>query len=184
MEDNGRVNVVPTLKRQGAFLEEADAHRKWPCEETDHWSTPAVVWRDLVNIIPGDQVLWDPCYNEGRSKIYLEDLGFKVHSKPVDLFKEKPAEWDVIVTNPPFSNMEAILEELFNLNKPMVLLLPSKIWEATWFRKLVEHREVEVKEINLPIRFIRAGKQARRAIMSSIWVFVDTPFLSRKDKPE
>ena len=42
-----------------------------------------------------------------------------------DFFKYEPDEYDVIVSNPPFSIKDKILERLYELNKPFAVLLPT-----------------------------------------------------------
>ena len=41
-----------------------------------------------------------------------------------DFFKYEPDEWDIIVSNPPFSIKDKILERLYLFNKPFAILLP------------------------------------------------------------
>lgn len=41
-----------------------------------------------------------------------------------DFFKYEPDEWDIIISNPPDSIKDAIIERVYNLNKPFALLLP------------------------------------------------------------
>lgn len=42
-----------------------------------------------------------------------------------DFFEYEPDEYDVIVSNPPFSIKDKILERLYELNKPFAVLLPT-----------------------------------------------------------
>ena len=41
-----------------------------------------------------------------------------------DFFTYEPDDYDVIVSNPPFSIKDKILERLYELNKPFAVLLP------------------------------------------------------------
>lgn len=41
-----------------------------------------------------------------------------------DFFTYEPEDYDVIVSNPPFSIKDKILERLYELNKPFAVLLP------------------------------------------------------------
>lgn len=41
-----------------------------------------------------------------------------------DFFKYEPDNYDVIVSNPPFSIKDQILRRLYELNKPFAILLP------------------------------------------------------------
>lgn len=41
-----------------------------------------------------------------------------------DFFKYEPDVWDIIVSNPPFSLKDKVLERLYLFNKPFAILLP------------------------------------------------------------
>lgn len=41
-----------------------------------------------------------------------------------DFFEYEPNSWDVIVSNPPYSIKDSIIERVYELNKPFALLLP------------------------------------------------------------
>mgnify|MGYP002516421295 CR=1 FL=1 len=42
-----------------------------------------------------------------------------------DFFKYEPDHWDIMISNPPFSKKDKVLERAFNFNKPFALLLPA-----------------------------------------------------------
>ena len=41
-----------------------------------------------------------------------------------DFFKYEPEEWDILISNPPYSIKDAIIKRVYELNKPFALLLP------------------------------------------------------------
>ena len=41
-----------------------------------------------------------------------------------DFFTYEPDKWDIIVSNPPFSNKDKVLERLYSFEKPFAILLP------------------------------------------------------------
>lgn len=91
-------------------------------KESDQWETPAYVWKNLLNHLPRRLTLWDPFVHEnGRSAVYMEDLGFKVvRTDPYpkdDALKINVDDYhncsvDIIVTNPPFSKFRECLKWL------------------------------------------------------------------------
>ena len=59
----------------------------------------------------------------------LRAEGFKVISSHIDedknfFFYEPEEEYDVIISNPPFSQKDNVLKRLYELNKPYAMLLP------------------------------------------------------------
>ena len=108
---------------------------------TDDWETPKDEWEFITKSIPTTTVLYDPFVCNGRSKIYLEDLGYKVEVGPtcpketrtetscdcIDKFYKDISTFDMILTNPPFSMLEKVIPKLLSYNKPMCLLMPEAI---------------------------------------------------------
>ena len=41
-----------------------------------------------------------------------------------DFFKYEPSSWDIIISNPPFSIKDKIIERLYSFDKPFAVLLP------------------------------------------------------------
>ena len=41
-----------------------------------------------------------------------------------DFFEYEPEQWDIVVSNPPFSVKDKVLERLYSFNKPFAILLP------------------------------------------------------------
>ena len=42
-----------------------------------------------------------------------------------DFFEYEPEHWDIMISNPPFSKKDEVLERAFSFNKPFALLLPA-----------------------------------------------------------
>lgn len=83
----------------------------------------------IAKYLSKDKVIWCP-FDEEWSAFYrrLKELGFTVIRSSLaegqDFFTYEPSEWDVIVSNPPLSIKDKVLERLYSLNKPFAILLP------------------------------------------------------------
>lgn len=83
----------------------------------------------IAKYLSKDKVIWCP-FDEEWSAFYrrLKELGFTVIRSSLaegqDFFTYEPSEWDVIVSNPPFSIKDKVLGRLYSLNKPFAILLP------------------------------------------------------------
>lgn len=42
-----------------------------------------------------------------------------------DFFEYEPEKWDIMISNPPFSKKDDVLQRAFDLGKPFALLLPA-----------------------------------------------------------
>lgn len=84
----------------------------------------------IIKYLPKDKKIWCPFDIEEWSAFSgrLKECGFDVISthidKGQDFFEYEPKEWDLIVSNPPFSLKDKVLERLYSFNKPFAILLP------------------------------------------------------------
>lgn len=91
--------------------------------------TPYYAVDHIMKYLPKDKTIWCP-FDEEWSAFYrrLKEKGYKVVRSSLnegqDFFIYEPEEWDVIVSNPPFSIKDKILERLYSFNKPFAILLP------------------------------------------------------------
>ncbi len=100
----------------------------------DDYMTPKYAWEDIKEYIPKKKI-WEAFYGDGRSGNFLTELGFDVIHEARDFFTEPPDEWDMIVSNPPFSKTKEILKKLLEYDKPFILILPSSKINTSYFRE-------------------------------------------------
>ena len=97
--------------------------------EKNELYSPFYIVDHIMKYLPKDKVIWCP-FDENWSAFYrrLKEGGFKVVRssllKGQDFFEFEPNEWDIIVSNPPFSVKDKVLERLYSFNKPFAILLP------------------------------------------------------------
>jgi hypothetical protein len=111
----------------------------------DHCESPIEAYRDIAPILERFAVerykskeslrIYDPYYCEGSVKERLNSLGFlSVYNVKEDFYKRMAAndlpEYDVLVTNPPYSedHMDKLIRFVFSTNKPWFLLLPNYVY--------------------------------------------------------
>jgi hypothetical protein len=98
----------------------------------DDYMTPLSAWDNIKQFIPKDKVIYEAFYGDGKSGNYLKELGFNVIHEEVDFFENDLG--DVIVSNPPFSQVKEIMQRLLELDKPFILILPSSKINTSYFR--------------------------------------------------
>lgn len=100
----------------------------------DECYTPRYVVEAILPYIPKNAVIWCPFDTEESFFVQvLKENGFEViysHiSKGEDFYTFEPKEhWDIIISNPPFTNKKQIFERAFQFGKPFMLLMT-----AQWF---------------------------------------------------
>lgn len=74
------------------------------------------------------QIIWCPFDTQDSNFVkILRENGYNVVSSHIsegkDFFKYEPEKFDLIVSNPPFSNKREIFNRVINFNKPFALLM-------------------------------------------------------------
>ena len=91
--------------------------------------TPYYAVDPIVKYIPKHYKIWCP-FDEEWSAFYqtFKKLGYSVIRTHIcegkNFFTYEPDEYDIIISNPPFSIKDKILERLYEFGKPFAVLLP------------------------------------------------------------
>lgn len=100
----------------------------------DNYMTPFSAWEAIDVYLPKDKLIWEPFYGNGDSGKNLAKLGCEVIHKPVDFFDSNLG--DVIVSNPPFSNVAKVLKRLKEIGKPFILIMSQQKLNTGYFKEL------------------------------------------------
>ena len=113
-------------------------------EKNDELYTPEYAIVPLLKYLPKNKVIWE-CTDFGCSNItkILKDNGYKVistHKNNFNFLTDKANfEFDIIITNPPYSLKDDFLKRCYEYGKPFCLLLPitslERIERGTLYRK-------------------------------------------------
>ena len=102
----------------------------------DEMLTPSYAIRPLLKYLDKNMVIWE-CTDFGNSNItrVLRENGFKVVSTwkdDVDFLEDTvDFDFDMIVTNPPYSIKNDFIKKCYEYGKPFCLLLPITSLEGT-----------------------------------------------------
>jgi len=118
----------------------------------DDYMTPKSAWDAISHIIPRNKVIWEPFYGDGRSGQILRDMGLNVIHQDEDFFENNRG--DIVVSNPPFTLNQKILERLVELEKPFILIMPSPKLNTQYVRKLFQNKK-DPLQIIIPRRRIQ-----------------------------
>ena len=98
-------------------------------KEADEVFTPAYAVKPLLKYLSPNMVIWCPFDDENSEyvKVFREQ-GHTVIASHINngqnFFEYEPEKYDVIISNPPFSIKDIILQRLHELGKPYAMLLP------------------------------------------------------------
>ena len=126
-------------KKWTKYFEDA---RKVP---NDEYYTPEDALSWIEDVVQPYRTIWEPCAGAGHIVRYFEARGHAVIPTDIrmgpeyDLFKYHPQDaYDIIVTNIPFTNKRRILERMFQIGKPFVILLSTMALNSNPIRELLK----------------------------------------------
>lgn len=118
-------------------------------EKNDELYTPDYAIIPLIKYLPKNKIIWE-CTDFGESNITkcLKEYGYKVistHIKNFNFLIDEPNfEYDIIITNPPYSLKDEFIERCYNLKKPFCLLLPITSLEGIKRGKMFHTNGIEL----------------------------------------
>ena len=127
--------------------------------KNDELYTPKYAIRPLLKYLPKKAVIWE-CTDYGESNItsILCGGGYKVISTKKEDFNfllDKPAfNFDMIITNPPYSLKDEFIKKCYEYNKPFALLLPITALEGIERGKMYRKNGIEVLVFDRRCNFI------------------------------
>lgn len=123
----------------------------------DEYFTPKEVWSAIEEYIPKNKIIWEPFYGDGKSGIYLRELGFNVIHEPIDFFENN--EGDILVSNPPFSIRKEILSRLVILNKPFIMIMPVATLTTQYLANTIKEERLQIIIPKKRIQFYKIEKK-------------------------
>ena len=128
-------------------------------EKNDELYTPEYAIFPLLKYLPKNIKIWE-CTDYGESNItkVLKDNGYEVistHKKDFDFLNdETDFEFDMIITNPPYSLKDEFIKKCYEYNKPFALLLPLTSLEGINRGKMYRENGIELLVFDRRCNFI------------------------------
>ena len=99
--------------------------------KNDECYTPIEGVLPIIKYIPKDKIIWCPFDMEDSNfvkEISKTNKVIKSHiEEGKDFFEYEPKEWDILISNPPFTDKRKYFERALIFNKPFALLM-SLTW--------------------------------------------------------
>lgn len=114
----------------------------------DECFTPSYGVTPILKYIPEDVIVWCPFDTPGSE--FVKQIGkqnYVVYSHinyGQDFFTFEPRQWDMIVSNPPFTNKRKFFERALSFNKPFALIMTN-----TWLNDSAPKQLFKDKDLQL-----------------------------------
>ena len=139
--------------------------------KNDECYTPAYAVQPILEYIPKDAIVWCPFDTidsefvkliSKQNKVVFSHLG-----NGQDFFDYEPPNWDIIVSNPPFTNKRAFFQRALDLGKPFALLMAN-----TWLNdrapmQLFEERGLQLLLLDRRTEFVQPNSESSGKITFS-----------------
>ena len=108
-----------------------------------------------------DKVIWCPFDREDSQFVkVLKENGFNVIYSHIeygqDFLNYQPENWDILISNPPYTDKRVYWERALDLKKPFALLLPLNILSDSVINTTMREREREREfQLLIPSRRMR-----------------------------
>jgi len=140
----------------------------------DDFQTPPIGIAPLLKYLNKDWTIWECAAGKGNLSRALMKNGFEVIETDIlggnfDFLKQKPAQFDCIVTNPPFSLKQEFLQRCYELGVPFALLLPLTTFETAKRQNLFKKYGLQVIFFDKRINFETPSGKGSGSWFASAW---------------
>lgn len=138
----------------------------------DECMTPDYGVKPILKYLPKDKVIWCPFDKDDSEFVkILTSEGFKVTYSHVDngqdFYTYEPQKWDIIVSNPPFTNKRKIFERALSFNKPFALLMSNTWLNDSAPKQLFADKQLQLLMFEERMKFINHGVIQNKITFSS-----------------
>jgi len=121
-------------------------YSKW---NNDECYTPEYWVKPIIKYIPKWKIIWCPFDKENSNFVkLLIQAWYKVISSHIDYWQDfytyEPKNWDIIVSNPPFTKKKEIFERALSFWKPFALLMTLTWLNDSWPKKVFKDYDLQL----------------------------------------
>jgi len=130
----------------------------------DMFQTPDWAVEAIMPMLPHTWQYWEPCAGKGNIVRCMRNNGFKIVGsdiqggsdyspfKKLDYLQNDCADYDAVVTNPPYSCYGDFLRKGFEYGKPFAFLLPDSAMDSLERFQVIKKHGHSVSLVYLPKR--------------------------------
>ena len=140
----------------------------------DECYTPSYGVEPILEYIPKDVIVW--CPFDGPQSEFVKQISISnqvIYShldNGQDFFTYEPDRWDVMISNPPFTNKRKIFERALSFQKPFALIMSNTWLNDAAPAQLFANRELQLLMFDKRMRFISPdGRPNDKITFSSIY---------------
>ncbi len=126
----------------------------------------------IIKYLPKDKIIWCPFdTSESEFTKQLSKQGYRVINSHIsygqNFYTYEPSEWDIIVSNPPYTNKRKIFERALSFNKPFALLMSNTWLNDSAPKQLFKDKQLQLLMFDKRIKYINDGVVNNKITFSS-----------------
>lgn len=137
----------------------------------DECYTPAYGVEPILKYIPRGAVVWCPFDKSDSEFVKQISKTNKVIYSHIDngqdFFTYEPKNWDIIISNSPFTNKRKYFERALSFNKPFALLMTNVWLNDAAPKQLFKHKELQLLMFDKRMKFLNNGTTQDKITFSS-----------------
>ncbi len=138
----------------------------------DECYTPEYGVLPLLDFMPKNKIYWLPFDRADSAfvKVLTEHDYTFIPShidNGEDFYNFEPNKWDIIVSNPPYTNKRLIFERALSFNKPFALLMSNTWLNDAAPKQLFKDKDLQLLMFDKRIKYINNGKVENKITFSS-----------------
>jgi hypothetical protein len=137
----------------------------------DECYTPAHAVKPILKYIPSSAVVWCPFDKPESQFVELIGRNNKIVYSHIDdgedYYDFNPRCWDIMISNPPYTNKRKIFERALSFNKPFALLMSNTWLNDAAPKQLFKDKELQLLMFDKRIKYINNGIVNNKITFSS-----------------
>ena len=124
----------------------------------DECYTPDYGVEPILKYIPEGDIVWCPFDKEDSQFVIQISKQNEVVRSHIDIgqdfFDYEPHAWDIIVSNPPFTNKRKFFERALSFNKPFALIMTNTWLNDSAPKQLFKDRDLQLLMFDKRMKFV------------------------------
>lgn len=154
----------------------------------DECYTPMYAVEPILEYIPKDAVVWCPFDKEESNFVKaISKTNTVIHSHiddGKDFFIYEPSNFDMIISNPPFTNKKKFFERALSFDKPFALIMTNTWLNDSAPKQLFEQKDLQLLMFDKRMEFIQPNSNKSNKITFSssyyCWNFLPKQIIMKK----
>jgi hypothetical protein len=146
--------------------------------KNDERYTPLGGVLPILKYIPKDVIVWCPFDKEDSNFVKEISKTNKVVFSHIDngqdFFSYEPEQWDMIISNPPFTNKRKFFERALSFNKPFALIMSNTWLNDSAPKQLFKNKDLQLLMFDRRMEFLPTITEKKITFSSSYfcWNFL------------